>query len=580
MKIKSLEIDGFRCLLDFKINFESDMTIIVGENDSGKSSLIDCLKIITQNKKIETTDFNEEKSQILIMIEIDDYIFKKEYILENSFINEKSLKAYPTNEFIENLKNLLNQDDFDLTQTTNTEFIRNLAKTFGLQVRVNSNDENLLKSIRELINKDEVIIIEDARFPQFNNIQLDGKQFESVSSFFKEVFLKEKQSSVWNEKIDTTTNQTIDEFIKNKIDNYSVEISSKIIERGIIDKIKIFLKDLTEIRIEPVYQKQDLNIDARIKFLENGKEIDLQKKGDGTKRRITMALLEFKRDESIISSDTTTIYLLDEPDTHLHVKAQIELLETLESFASQNNQIILTTHSPFIINHVMPRQIRMLIPSEQNKTTVKYIKSEIALENKVLRSLGIENTYLFFAKKLILVEGETEESFIPILYNRLKNRTLSSNLIKIINVKGINNIYGFAEGILQIHDKRNIFMLYDNDASDEVNEIIERLNLDENQKFRVGEKEFEDAFLSKSIFECWKIYHDMSGKACPNCWSIDTIESLKNECLNNGTKFSKELKRLNSGGKSMTKPLLGQVIAEHIEIEDIPEIVINLINTL
>jgi len=514
------------------------------------------------------------------MIEIDDYIFKKEYILEDSFVRESSLKAYPTNDFVENLKKRINHNDFDLSQSSNVEFIRSLAKTFGLQVRANSNDANLFRSIKELIDKDEDIIIEDARFPQFNNIQLDGKQFESVSLFFKEIFLKEKQSSIWNEKIDTVTNQTIDEFITTKIDNYSVEISSKIIEKGIVNKIKIFLKDLTEIRIEPVYQKQDLSIDARVKFLENGREIDLQKKGDGTKRRITMALLEFKRDESLISSDATTIYLLDEPDTHLHVKAQIELLETLESFAAQNNQIILTTHSPFIINHVMPRQIRMLIPSERNKTTVKYIKSEIALENRVLRSLGVENTYLFFAKKMILVEGETEECFIPILYNRLKNRTLSSSLIKIINVKGINNIYGFAEGILQIHDKKNIFLLYDNDASDEVNEIIERLDLEDNQKFRVGGREFEDAFLSKSIFKCWEIYHAVSGKACPKCWSIDSIEKLKKECLINGVKFSKELKRLNSGGKSMTKPLLGQVLAEHIEIGDIPEMVLSLINAL
>ena len=38
MKIKKLTVDGFRCLLGFEVKFEDDLTVIVGENDAGKSS--------------------------------------------------------------------------------------------------------------------------------------------------------------------------------------------------------------------------------------------------------------------------------------------------------------------------------------------------------------------------------------------------------------------------------------------------------------------------------------------------------------------------------------------------------------
>ncbi|MDA1045693.1 MAG: AAA family ATPase [Verrucomicrobia bacterium] len=41
MKIKDLTVDGFRCLLGFEVRFEDDLTVIVGENDAGKSSLIE-----------------------------------------------------------------------------------------------------------------------------------------------------------------------------------------------------------------------------------------------------------------------------------------------------------------------------------------------------------------------------------------------------------------------------------------------------------------------------------------------------------------------------------------------------------
>jgi len=53
MKIKILTVDGFRCLLGVEVKFEDDLTVIVGENDAGKSSLIECLKVVTQGRKVE-----------------------------------------------------------------------------------------------------------------------------------------------------------------------------------------------------------------------------------------------------------------------------------------------------------------------------------------------------------------------------------------------------------------------------------------------------------------------------------------------------------------------------------------------
>lgn len=107
----------------------------------------------------------------------------------------------------------------------------------------------------------------------------------------------------------------------------------------------MFLPELTEVKVEPIFHPRDLNIDAKVKF-ENGNEISIENKGDGTNRRMTMALLEFKKEQLRIPNDDQTIYLFDEPDTHLHVRAQLELVATVEGFSSAGNQVILTTHSP------------------------------------------------------------------------------------------------------------------------------------------------------------------------------------------------------------------------------------------
>ncbi len=579
MRIKRLEVDGFRCLVDFKISFEDDLTVIVGENDSGKTSLIECLKVITQNKQIEGDDFSHDKSEIHLVVEIDDFIFEKSYKIDSGIVSEKSFIAKPTVEYIARLKDIFGQDDFNLDDADNIELVKFTAKTFGIMVRSNSKIENLIAGILGKItpeNEGEVSI-ENASFPQFNNIQLTGRQFENVSSFFKEVFLKEKQASIWHEKINKDT--TIEEFIKSRISDYSDEITEKIDERGILEKMQIFLKDLTDIKIEPQYQSRDLNIDAKVKFLENGEEINLEKKGDGTKRRITMALLEFKKEESFLSNDDSTFYLLDEPDTHLHVKAQLDLLETMKSFSKDGNQVILATHSPFIINALSPKQIRLL-ENNKNKSKVRYLKDNKDSSNHILKALGVENTYLFFSRHIVIVEGETEEEFIPSYYLKKYGKPITSDLIKVINTRGITNISGFSKAILEIHDPENIYLVIDNDASPEIEELINGLNISDDRKFIIGEKEFEDAFQSDVLHKCWCSYLEECNKDASESWTVDNIEKIRNECIQNGGKFSKKIRHLNLGGKKMTKPILGKVLGENIEEDELPERFSALLETI
>ena len=492
------------------------------------------------------------------------------------------MTASPSIGFLNISKAEFSAEEFDLQNPENDGKLRSVARTFGLTVRSNSNMENLKQSILEQIDlylEDPTLKIENAQFPQFNNIQLDGKQFENVSSFFREVFLKEKQSDIWQEKINDET--TIEDFIKEKIDNYSDEISDRMNERGIKEKIKLFLKDLTDIRVEPIYHTRELNIDAKVKFLENGREINLQKKGDGTKRRITMALLEFKKDEEILENDETTIYLLDEPDTHLHVRAQIELLETLKEFTTLGHQVILTTHSPFIINSIKPNQIRLLIAEEQNCTEVRHLTEQPDIPARVLQSIGVENIYLFFARTIIVTEGETEETFITNYFYRKTDKTLSSNLIKIINVEGINNIPGFARGILEIHQPENILVVCDNDASDHLQQLIDAIAINDDQKYIVGTKEFEDLFSDAVLFNCWRQYYEVREKECPENWTVENIGQVRAECLENPNgKFSNSLRRLNAGGIKMTKPIFGSALAEFIEDGQMPPRLAQLLNNL
>ncbi len=144
-----MEIDGFRCFNHFEISFEDDLTIIVGENDAGKTSLLDCIKVLTHNKPVERDDFSYGKNELKISITIEDYVFEKEYKLEGDEISENIFIAKPTIEYIQHLKELLHSEDFDLEQEDSINLIKNTAKTFGLTVRTTSRIDNLHQNLLE-----------------------------------------------------------------------------------------------------------------------------------------------------------------------------------------------------------------------------------------------------------------------------------------------------------------------------------------------------------------------------------------------------------------------------------------------
>jgi len=573
MKIIRLKIDGYRCLLNFELEFEPGLTVIVGENDRGKSSLIDCLKVITQNKAVEYDDINYDRKELNIDIEIEDFIYRKKFEKNEKVVNQKPMVVIPTEQYIVRVLGKINDSNYDLAIIDNQEEVKRIAKLFGLSVRSNSNVNNLIQGINQLIEEKRLsgtFEIENVSFPQFNNIQLDGKQFENVSSFFKEIFLKERQNQIWQEKIDENT--TIEDFVRKKIDSYSDSITQELHEKGILEKIKVFLSDLTDIKIEPIYETKDLNIDAKVKFLEGGsQEINIQKKGDGTKRRISMALLELKKEMSQIIEGSTT-YLLDEPDTHLHVKAQMDLLSTLYGFCKQGNQVIITTHSPFFVNAVKPEEIRLLHQKEINCTKVKYISKSIEIDSTILRNIGIENSYLFFAKKILIVEGDTEEAFIPSFFENQLGITINSKFIKIINVTGIRNIYGFAQAILQIHSKENIYVIYDNDATEDTLSLISKLAVEDGNRLILGDKEFEDCFSCETLYNTWLSYlTEANFKKVPESWTLKKIQETKTRCCEDTTmKFSDELKRLTAGSKKFTKPIFGELLGKYVTLEQLP----------
>ena len=71
-----------------------------------------------------------------------------------------------------------------------------------------------------------------------------------------------------------------------------------------------------------------------------------------------------------IDNNRPTLYLLDEPGVYLHVKAQKELLQYFNHLCNDGNQVVYTTHSPFMIDNNNVYNIRAVEKDEYGNSKI------------------------------------------------------------------------------------------------------------------------------------------------------------------------------------------------------------------
>jgi predicted ATP-dependent endonuclease of OLD family len=102
------------------------------------------------------------------------------------------------------------------------------------------------------------------------------------------------------------------------------------------------------------------------------------------------------------------IFLIDEPGIHLHPAGQKDLVKVLENLA-QRNQVIYTTHSPFMINREFPERVRLVTKTKEGT----HIDNEAYRQNwKPLRkSIGLMLGDLFFFSEDSLILEVPKDKF-------------------------------------------------------------------------------------------------------------------------------------------------------------------------
>lgn len=136
--------------------------------------------------------------------------------------------------------------------------------------------------------------------------------------------------------------------------------------------------------------------------------------------------------------------LIEELEAHLHPQAQLRVVEFLQEFIENNKkenkdiQLILSTHSPNLGSKIKLRNLIICSNSEVFPMIDdgKHTELKSSDYNFLQRFLDVTKANLFFANGVILVEGWSEELFLPVLAKKI-GINLTQKGVSIVNVGGV-----------------------------------------------------------------------------------------------------------------------------------------------
>lgn len=443
------DIDLKRPNLDLNLN--NGINVLIGENDSGKTAIIDAIKLVLKTHsyewlKIIHEDFYKDSTRLRIELTFKD-LQDEEAKNFTEWLGWEEIETV-TETVTEKLQVPFLRLIYDVSRNLDDYYI------FPADVRAGVDDTGyeITAEAREYLKVTYLKPLRDAQ------VELIPRKNSRLSQILQghEAFKGKEDTHILVELL-KDFNLTVEKYFegKDKNDNALDETNQKGKE----------LKDEIDRFIQAFYSKEKESnfgvIGSTLKNILEKLELSLKDEinpGLGTLNRLFMAseLLHLQKKKW----NGIRLGLIEELEAHLHPQAQMKVVESLQKEA--NIQLILTTHSPNLGSKVKLKNLIICHKSSVYPMGQEYTELEGADYVHLERFLDVTKANLFFAKGVILVEGWSEEILIPSLARKLKSQgIISKDLteagVSIVNIGNIGFLH-FSRIFLR-KDEENILKI-------------------------------------------------------------------------------------------------------------------------
>lgn len=419
MIISKVHIENYKSLSYFDLAFNNDLNIIVGDNEAGKSSLLEAINIGL------TGQLNNRN----LAFELTPYLFNKTAISE--YINKLRL-----GELIEPPKILIEvylkkSPELSKLQGTNNSKNENIP---GLSVTIQFN-EDYVPEYEEYISNPADVRTVPTEYYEVKWFSFAGNAVSVRSLPINTMFIDTSSTKLQN-GTDFYIQKTIDDILEKKERAGLSLLYRKLKEtfsalpsiQAINTRLKtgnslISHKDLTV----SLDVSQKTNWDSNLTSYLNEIPFNHIGKGDQNVLKMVLALERKKAKDS-------HIILIEEPETHLSFSTMAQLINMV-SEKCEGQQLIITTHNAYVLNKLgiekvilLGNNLKTLVFKDLPDTTQEYFK----------RLPGYDTLRLILAKKTILVEGPSDELFFQKAYFQTHGKLPIDNGIDVLSVRGLS----------------------------------------------------------------------------------------------------------------------------------------------
>lgn len=499
MKVEKIKVNNFKSLKAFSIDLEDELSLIVGKNNTGKTSVIEILNKFLNNGQIESEDFNISYLEELEKnLKDESYKFEKQGIKLTVFIkynendNLSNISKFLTTLEEENkyiilkFEYILNEDNFNNLKLNYNIFTQeNKDKNFEYFFK--RNYKKYYKKIKRSIcydlekeEENEKIYIDIENDKEINNLinvkyisakrAVDNKDTNNTLSiqsanYFEQIKEKpemEENLNQFKKELEKTDNQ----FDK----NYEKIFSS------VLNKVKEFgclKKDDLNIRIKSLLQQSNILRGNTTVFYNYKEQSNLPENYNGLGY---LNLISIIFDIEIIINDfckdskcsDINLLFIEEPEAHTHPQMQYvfinnikKLLEDSKNEKNINLQTVMTTHSSHIVSQSDFNDIKYFNKGNNGtwcknlKDLEKLYKSDEKSYKFLKQYLTLNISEIFFADKIIFIEGDSERILLPAMMKKIDNdeetdeKLLSQN-ISIIEIGRHSKLFEKFLDFLQI----------------------------------------------------------------------------------------------------------------------------------
>ena len=433
--IKSLHIEGFKKFTSLDVQFNEHMNILVGENEAGKSTILDAIKTVL-NQQYR----NADKS-----------------ILRDLF-NTQMVAAFEADPSVKTLPRILIEVELALDpKTKNADyfygevygFLKKQDEKFGIRFECKY-DELLGAGMEQSIQEGKI----PYEYYTLSWMTFANNPYQTIRRPFQ--FLA----------IDTTSSAVAPSFNYYNRTLFASKYNEQTRAKAKNDFRTKLIEAFAATELPELGGDRKFGIDTKKVVLETvlsvyEGEIALENRGSGMESLI-------KTEIALEKSNGLDVILMEEPENHLSFTTLRKMLEGI-SGKQKNSQIIVATHNSMIASRLNLNNVLWI--------TESCVKPLTGVNEKVadffVRADDNGFLQLLLSKRVFLVEGATEFLLLPHFYQQITGKTIEDDGISVISCNGIS-----YKKYLEIAEKtdKKIAVITDNDKAQEKIDFAKKYN--------------------------------------------------------------------------------------------------------